>query len=98
VTLPIVDEITRLPSHADRADWLIRAADIVIGGYVASIRVGLEKAGFPEGIDFLAQRFAAVSMNRLADESLPQTLLMAVNYRQGVMVEAAKARDGEAQS
>lgn len=96
MTLPIVEEITRLPTHADRADWLIRAEDIVVGGYVASIRSAFEKADFPEAIDYLVTRFAAVSCVRLADGSLPQTRLMALNYYRGVMVDAAKARDGVA--
>ena len=47
MTIPIADEIIRLPSHAERADWLIRCPDIVIGGYVASIRVGTFSTNTP---------------------------------------------------
>lgn len=94
MTLPVVDEIDALASHRARADWLIRAPDIVIGGHYAAIRAGLERTGFSEGVAFLAVRHAVVNAVRGRNGRPPLRLRQALRRRMRRMVDAAKGRDG----
>lgn len=93
MTLPIVEEILRLPSHADRADWLIRCPDWHVVGSVATIRRALEQAAFPEAITYLDARHASLQAVRTSDGSLTQTVLMGLNYALLTMQAAAKDFD-----
>lgn len=94
MTLPIVEEIIGLPSHADRADWLIRCPDWHVVGSVASIRKALELAAFPEAVVYLDARHASLQAVRTSDGSLTHTVLMGLNYALLMMRAAAKQRDG----
>jgi hypothetical protein len=94
MSLPIVQELTALPSHTSRADWLMRCPDWHFMGYVASIRKVFEDMPFPEAIPFLNARHASLLATRTAEGRLPQTVLMAVHHSMLEMVHAAKTRDG----
>lgn len=90
----IESEITGFPTHAARADWLIRCPDFHIVGYVASIRRALELAHFPEAVTYLDTRHAGLMATRAADGTLPNQYLTALYVHQGEMRDAALRRDG----
>jgi hypothetical protein len=93
MTLPIVDEITKLPSHADRADWLMRCPDWHVVGFVGSIRSALELAHFPEGLLYLEARSVCLQAVRTREGHIPNQFLTPLYIREGEMKEAARRRD-----
>ena len=93
MTLPIVQEITGLPTHADRADWLIRCPDWHVVGFIGSIRRALELAHFPEAVAYLEARSVCLQAVRTRDGAIPNTILTPLYIREGEMKEAARRRD-----
>lgn len=93
MTLPIVEEIVKLPDHADRAEWMMRCPDWSMVGFVGSIRKALELANFPEAILYLDARSACLQAVRTREGHIPNTMLIPLHIREGEMKEAARRRD-----
>ena len=93
MTLPTIEEISRMSSDAERANWLMRAPDSIVFGWVASIRAELERSVFPEGVAYLERRFASTMAIRTPEGHLPHSIVMGVYHAEGVMRDAARRRD-----
>lgn len=96
MSLPIVDEITALPSQAARADWMIQCPDWHFMGFIASIRSALEDVNFPEAIAYLEARLACLQAVRTPAGTVPNLKLVPLYIREGEMREAGRIRDGGA--
>lgn len=91
-----IKELSAMTTFAARADWLIRCPDWGVVGYVASMVSALEALPFPEAVTFITARHASLLAERSANGELSQTVLMPIHFSRGVMIEAARARDGGA--
>lgn len=69
--LPIIDELARADSDAERALFCLAVSDeIVIGHWLAIIRI-LGPAGFSAGFDYILLRYAASTAVREPDGRFP---------------------------
>ncbi|WP_183721186.1 hypothetical protein [Rhizobium sp. BK060] len=89
--LPLVDILSDLLTHAERAEWLTRVPDGVVFRDHMDIRKVLQAAGFGAGVAYLDARLAAVNSVRLPDGALPQTRIFALNLTQIDLNIAARA-------
>jgi len=94
MTLPIVEEIVALPSHADRAEWMLRCPDWHVVGFIGGIRKALELTGFPEAVAYLDARSVCLQAVRTREGAIPNTILVPLYIRESEMREAARRRDG----
>jgi hypothetical protein len=89
-------EIAAIDSLTGLATWLIRCPDATIVQECGTLHAEIARRDFIEAARFVDARRAAAWCHRLADLSLPQSVVLPVFATRGLMLEAAKARDGGA--
>lgn len=83
MTLPTVEEITKLPDNAARAQWLMRAPDGWYYAYLGSICKELDDCQFYAGRAYAMARHAVASCVRLDDGSVPHTIMLSLQIAHG---------------
>ena len=87
-------EIAAIETHVALAELLVRCPDATIVLECGTLHAEIERRKFTEAARFVEKRHAAAWCHRLADLSLPQSVVLPVFAAQGLMMAAAKWRDG----
>ena len=88
------DILAGLPTLTDLAWWLIHCPDGTIVQECGTLHAAVEKVKFTEAARFIETRRAAAWTRRDDELALPQTVVLPVYAARGMMLEAAKRRDG----
>ncbi|MBB3608651.1 hypothetical protein [Rhizobium sp. BK602] len=76
--LPILEELEQCQSHAERRAWLMSVPNYVFHREHLNLRRILDAAGHHAAIAYAQAKLAEQTATRLADGSIPITILSAV--------------------
>ena len=77
--LPILDDLRRLETDDERADWLLRLPLFLFVSRWKQIRDVLDECGFRAGVSYIEAEKAALHARRLPDGTMPQSVVLAAH-------------------
>lgn len=89
--VPIIEELERARTHAERALWLLQCPPGYLGKYEMTIRNRLRSVGFVAGVDYLETERLVIWMPRAADGSPSEKAAELLAQARGSMIRIAEA-------
>lgn len=87
--VPIIEELERARTDAERALWLLQCPPGYLGKYEMTIRNRLRSAGFLAGVDYLEAERLVIWMPRAADGSTSESAAELLAQARAVMMTIA---------